>query len=172
MSPALRGKKRAANRRARACPSPCIDRGGNPLACACGMRGPPRYGPGKGFPRDCSGSGDPELQMGWENDCRGQAPALRARGGFSACAVRDLAIPNYRDEKFAGDRPPRYVPIILQIVKRTSGAKLAKHPLCPYLANPAPVLLKSCKSCSSLANHVPNSADVTIIAQIGGGNQR
>ena len=25
-------------------------RGGNPLACACGMRGPPRYGSGKGFP--------------------------------------------------------------------------------------------------------------------------
>ena len=36
-------------RRARACPSPCFDlpndRGGNPLGCACGIRGPPRYGP-------------------------------------------------------------------------------------------------------------------------------
>ena len=26
------------------------DCGGNPLACACGMRGPPRYGSGKGSP--------------------------------------------------------------------------------------------------------------------------
>ena len=36
------------HRRARACPSPCCglpnDRGGNPLGCACGIRGPPRYG--------------------------------------------------------------------------------------------------------------------------------
>ena len=36
--------KRSVNRRARACPSPCNDRGGNPLGCACGIRGPPRYG--------------------------------------------------------------------------------------------------------------------------------
>ena len=32
------------SRRARACPSPCCDRGGNPLGCASGIRGPPRYG--------------------------------------------------------------------------------------------------------------------------------
>ena len=36
------------HRRARACPSPCLAasnaRGGNPLGCACGIRGPPRYG--------------------------------------------------------------------------------------------------------------------------------
>ena len=54
-------------RRARACPSPCLgptqrlrgcgwfslclsDRGGNPLACACGRRGPPRYGETETFP--------------------------------------------------------------------------------------------------------------------------
>ena len=29
---------------------------------------------------------------------------------------------------------------ILKILKRTSGAKLAKHPLCPYLENPAHIL--------------------------------
>ena len=44
-----------------------------------------------------SGSGDPELQsLGHANDRGGQAPALRARMGFSSpCAVRDQAIPNY-----------------------------------------------------------------------------
>ena len=31
-------------RRARACPSPCNDRGGNPLACTCGIRGATPYG--------------------------------------------------------------------------------------------------------------------------------
>ena len=33
-----------AYRRARACPSPCNEREGNPLGCASGIRGPPRYG--------------------------------------------------------------------------------------------------------------------------------
>ena len=38
-------EKRSVNRRARACPSPCNVREGNPLGCAYGnLRGPPRYG--------------------------------------------------------------------------------------------------------------------------------
>ena len=44
-------------------------------------------------------------------DRGGQAPALRAREGFSSlCAVRDRAIPNYSHwgtRVLAGDRPPR-----------------------------------------------------------------
>ena len=44
-------KNAAPSRRARACPSPCCAlpnvRGGNPLGCACGIRGPPRYGIGR-----------------------------------------------------------------------------------------------------------------------------
>ena len=46
-APALR-EKTTRHRRARACPSPSSAssnaRGGNPLGCACGIRGPPRYG--------------------------------------------------------------------------------------------------------------------------------
>ena len=42
--PRYGGKNAAPSRRARACPSPCCClpdiRGGNPLACACGIRGP------------------------------------------------------------------------------------------------------------------------------------
>ena len=33
------------SRRARACPSPCTDRGGNPLGCVEGIRGPRAMGP-------------------------------------------------------------------------------------------------------------------------------
>ena len=48
-APALRAAKiLPLHRRARACPSPVLassnDCGGNPLGCACGIRGPPRYG--------------------------------------------------------------------------------------------------------------------------------
>ena len=59
------------------------------------------------------------------NDRGGQAPALRAREGFSSpCAVRDQAIPNYSHyshwgtRAIAGDRPPRYelILLILKIV--------------------------------------------------------
>ena len=80
---------------------------------------PPRYGPGRGFPRHAPfGSGAPELQSSAPNlanrvhpanpaplwlqvlehasDRGGQAPALRARERFFLpCAVRDQAIPNY-----------------------------------------------------------------------------
>ena len=46
--PRATGKNAFPHRRARACPSPGLaqpnDRGGNPLGCACGIRGPPRYG--------------------------------------------------------------------------------------------------------------------------------
>ena len=66
----------------------------------------------------------PRRALGRKGDCGGQAPALRAKQGFSSCAVRDQAIPNYRwafgfraGRAIAGDRPPRYVPLILQIVK-------------------------------------------------------
>ena len=63
-------KKRAADRRARACPSPCLDREGN------------------GFGRWAF--------FAHANDRGGQAPALRARKEFaSPCAVRDQAITNY-----------------------------------------------------------------------------
>ena len=91
-------------------------RGGNPLGCAYGIRGPPRYGEktlllyvGRGpVPRHASiagpisvvrerllpigsRSGDLDLQMiGVSGDRGGQAPALRCGG------------------MFAGDRPPRY----------------------------------------------------------------
>ena len=64
-------------------------RGGNPLACACGMRGPPRYGPrssrhrrARACPSPCLGRGN---GRGWRavfaqmNDRGGQAPALRAK---------------------------------------------------------------------------------------------
>ena len=69
-APALRLKKRAVYRRARACPSPCLDRNGKRLWLAFGFRAgraiagdrPPRYGPGR----------------------------------FSSpCAVREQALPNY-----------------------------------------------------------------------------
>ena len=51
-------KKRAASRRARACPSPCLGGNGKRPWAAFGFRAgraiagdrPPRYGPGKGFP--------------------------------------------------------------------------------------------------------------------------
>ena len=54
------------------------------------------------------------------NDRGGQAPALRARKGFSSpCAVRDQAIPNYGlwgTLTIAGDRPPRYELILLIVI--------------------------------------------------------
>ena len=63
------------------------DRRGNPLACACGMRGPPRYGPGKGSP--------------FHAPVRDQASP-----NYGHCGTRAIA----------GDRPPRYGIIVL-IVK-------------------------------------------------------
>ena len=55
-------KKRAADRRARACPSPCLDRHEKRPWLACGFRvgrtitgdRPPRYGLGKGFSSPCA----------------------------------------------------------------------------------------------------------------------
>ena len=68
-APALRlWRPSSFHRRARACPSPCFGllnaRGGNPLGCACGIRGPPRYGKNNAIARS--------------NDRGGQAPALRS----------------------------------------------------------------------------------------------
>ncbi len=128
------------------------DRGGNPLACAYGRRGPPRYGPKNGaFHRRARACPSPCLDRGngvglrsffarvvrsrgtgpratglrtvpftvgrgpvprhasigetalvgvrfsrGSSDHGGQAPALRARKGFSSpCAVRNQASPNY-----------------------------------------------------------------------------
>ena len=97
------GSSTAPHRRARACPSPCCDlpevRGGNPLGCACGIRGPPRYGIGRVSSRS-RGTGPratvlggflgsstaplhrraracPSPCFGLPNDRGGQAPALR-----------------------------------------------------------------------------------------------
>ena len=53
-----------------------------------------------------------------------------------------------------GGVSPRYAPFGIRRSRTTVS--------CFSLANPA----------SSLANHLPNSADVTIVAQIGGANQR
>ena len=52
-------------RRAGACPSPCSDRGGNPLGCAYGIRGPSRYGK----KQSRSGAGAPELQWRIRHRC-------------------------------------------------------------------------------------------------------
>ena len=88
-APALRLKKRAAARRARACPSPCLGREGKRPLSACvfcagralaGDR-PPRYGPGRVFlSMRRAGSGAPELRsLGHASDHGGQAPALRLK---------------------------------------------------------------------------------------------
>ena len=56
---------------------------------------PPRYGPRRGLVTVGRGP-VPRHAIGYTRDCGGQAPALRARKGFSSpCAIRDQASPNY-----------------------------------------------------------------------------
>ena len=102
-APALRvSRPPSLHRRARACPSPAFmhahsnDRGGNPLGCACGIRGPPRSG------------------------CRGRLPFTVGRGPVPRHASRceknvSCSLLVLKDLKrylltmeIAGDRPPRY----------------------------------------------------------------
>ena len=85
-------------RRARACPSPCLaqsnDRGGNPLGCACGIRGPPRYGSRPPVPhRRARACPSPCFCLAcaflfFLSDRGGQAPALRYPGRFLSPALR------------------------------------------------------------------------------------
>ena len=73
-------------RRARACPSPCLDREGNALVCVR-------------FSRE-------------SDDRRGQAPALRAgKGFFSPCPVREQVLP-----KLQSPAPLLLILEILQIL--------------------------------------------------------
>ena len=99
------------SRRARACPSPCIDRGGQAPALRLN-RMPPA--PASGFPSPCCARG-------------GQAPALRLKNGplprraracpspccdcgASAFASGEMWLirPVLRHAVITGDRPPRY----------------------------------------------------------------
>ena len=103
------GEKTPLHRRARACPSPCSDRGGNPLGCACGIRGPPRYvtkqahlSVGRGpVPRHAPLAGDRPPRYGEKTPLHRRARACPSpcsdRGGNPlgcACGIRG---------------PPRYV---------------------------------------------------------------
>ena len=107
------------HRRARACPSPCTGRrnglgrrvvfarvdarGGNPLGCACGIRGPPRYGEKNAAPsRRARACPSPCLIAAFTV---GRGPVPRhAPGGETALAGGWFS----RGLTLAGDRPPRY----------------------------------------------------------------
>ncbi len=74
------GEKRATYRRARACPSPSNDRGGNPLGCACGIRGPPRYGEKRADDRCLFGRHSRTTDRGGERS-RGTGPRATVKNG-------------------------------------------------------------------------------------------
>ena len=121
--PALRAFGRY--RRARACLSPCCDRGGNPLGCACGIRGPPRYGllentVGRGpVPRQTTIAGDRPPRYGplavivgrWDN-----LSLAMSRSRLSVLhrdrEVSPTAVPRHT---LAGACPPRYGPLNITV---------------------------------------------------------
>ena len=99
------------------------DRGGNPLGCACGIRGPPRYGlqsrlrftVGRGpVPRRASVE-ETALGGGWFSR------RSNARGG-QASALPWLAFGFRVGRAIAGDRPPRYGPGRGRLAMRRSGS--------------------------------------------------
>ena len=99
--------------------------------------GPRATGPERVFRLRRSGSGDPELQTGVRfsrrsRDCGGQAPALRVRKGFSACAVLP---PTHWRARTTDMRPAllllivKILQILLQILLLSgSSKKLAINP--------------------------------------------
>ena len=75
------------------------DRGGNPLACACGRRGPPRYGPGRGPPRHVPfGSRQSRttvscFSLANRDNLVNPAPAWLSEGQALALRGREVALP-------------------------------------------------------------------------------